>query len=123
MSKKRILGGSIVLTLAAAIAVAVLVAGSVAVTPTQAEAGPCFFTGTQQAWGHGSSCAAALTDLQNQAYALCDDCPYVGSCGAGPAVTNKTSCYFAAGKWTIDADISNYCTVNIQQCIDLPGGP
>ena len=124
MSKKKILGGSIALSLAAAVAIAMLVAGSVIVTPTEADAGGCFPTGTQRAWGHGSSCAAALTSLSSQASALCSECPYDGSCGAGPAVTNQTSCYYAGGKWNIDADISNHCKINIQSCGGgPPGGP
>ena len=122
MTKKRILGGSVALAIAIAGLVAVLVAGSVAVTPTVAEA---FGSGTmcmpvsERAWGKGSSCAAALASLNSQAAGLCDtDCMFLDSCGAGPSVTNQTSCYFANGKWVIDADINNNCTVFVpfQQC-------
>ncbi len=125
MSRKKILGGSIALTLAGVFAVALLVAGSVAVTPTVADAGGCFAQTPQRAWGHASTCAGALTSLNNQAAALCDNCPFDGSCGAGPSVTNQTSCYYAGGKWNIDADISNHCRINIQTCNGggPPGGP
>jgi hypothetical protein len=122
VSKKKILTGSLVLAVASAVAIALLVVGSIAVTPTPAEAGACIAV-SQRAWGHGSNCAAALADLNIQAAGLCDYCPFDGSCGAGPSVTNQTSCYYASGKWVIDADINNHCNVHVAGCIDIPPGP
>lgn len=116
MSKRKILGGSLILTIAAAIAVAVVVVGSVAVTPTEAEAGTCFSLNPVAAWGRGTTCAAAYADLNNQADALCGF-EFV-SCGAGATVSYTTGCYYSYYyQYIVDGNISNSCTVSLP-----PGG-
>jgi hypothetical protein len=119
MNKKRIIGSSLTLFIAAVAVMALVAVGSVTVTPTAVEAGVCFGPISFAATGQGSSCAAAQSSLFNQAAAICDsNCAYAGSCGSGPAVSNEGTCYLASnGKWTIAATISNSCTIDVSGCI------
>lgn len=75
----------------------------------KADAGSCAGPFETQRWGKGSSCAAAQADLEAQAAAVCDDCPFDGSCGPGPTIVSQTACYFSGGQWIIDGTIEASC--------------
>ena len=107
MSKKTAVRSSLGLLVVMILAAAAMLL----LAPTEdASAGSCLGPFTTNRWGKGTSCTAAQADLNAQAAAVCEICPWDGVCGPPPTIISQSSCYLASdGKWTIDGTIQASC--------------